>query len=102
MKASSDLHRFLWNSSNVFKNVANELALVFLVVKYNISYRCMDCASKLLNDIFHDSNMFKKMPCGRTKTEAIVKNFLAPRRSARLDRCVEESSKIKQLFPYWN
>jgi hypothetical protein len=27
---------------------------------------------------------------------------LAPRRSARLDRCVEESSKIKQLFPYWN
>jgi hypothetical protein len=39
----------------------------------------MDCANKLSKDIFHDSNLAKKMSCGRTKAEAIVKNVLAPR-----------------------
>jgi hypothetical protein len=33
---------------------------------------------KLLKDIFHDPNLAKKMPCGRTKAEAVVKNFLVP------------------------
>jgi hypothetical protein len=76
MKASSNLHLFLGNSNDVFKHAASELTLVLLTVKCNISYRCMDCTSKISKDIFHDSNLAKKMPYGRTKTEGILTHLV--------------------------
>jgi hypothetical protein len=79
VKTSSNIHLFFGKSSKDFKNVAGELALVFHIVKHNISCRSMDCANKLSKDIFHDSNLTKNISCGRTKADAIVKNVLAPR-----------------------
>lgn len=98
VKTSSNLHLFFGNSSKDFKNVAGELALVFHTVKHNIGYRSMDCANKLSKDIFHDSNLAKKMSCGRTKAEAIVKNVLAPRSVQDFIDVLKDPAKSSNFF----
>jgi hypothetical protein len=49
----------------------------FYAVKYNLSCRCMECASKLNRVIQCDSEMSKCTLC-RNKSEAVVNNVLAP------------------------
>lgn len=53
-----------------------EVASTFHCVKHNSSYNAQDCANKLLPQILPDSNIAKKVCCGRTKSEAIVKEVL--------------------------
>jgi hypothetical protein len=58
--------------------IATEGALSFHAVKHHLSYRFMDCTSKLNQGKYSDSEIAKKVSCARTKTEAIVNNMLAP------------------------
>lgn len=55
-----------------------ELTTTFHCVKHNISYNCIDCNNKLLPQLFTDSNIAKKISCGKTKCESIVKKVLGP------------------------
>lgn len=59
--------------------VAAELAKVYHTVKHHHSYNSSDCGSKLDPVIYPDSAIAKKLACGRTKSEAIVTNVLAPK-----------------------
>lgn len=56
-----------------------QLAHVYHTVKHNMSYIRADCANKWLHWTVSDSKLVKKMSCGRTKAETIVKNVLAPK-----------------------
>uniref|UniRef100_H3AK16 HAT C-terminal dimerisation domain-containing protein n=1 Tax=Latimeria chalumnae TaxID=7897 RepID=H3AK16_LATCH len=58
---------------------AAELATVYHTVEHNLSYSSMDCGVKLMQKIFNDSSIGKKLSCGRTKAESLVKNVLAPK-----------------------
>jgi hypothetical protein len=42
------------------------------------SYRSADCDTKLCQTLFPDSDILKKVSCGRTKAKAIVTGVLAP------------------------
>uniref|UniRef100_H3AN15 DUF4371 domain-containing protein n=1 Tax=Latimeria chalumnae TaxID=7897 RepID=H3AN15_LATCH len=46
---------------------------------HNLSYSNLDCGVKLMQKIFNDSGSIgKKLSCGRTKAESLVKNVPAP------------------------
>lgn len=47
-------------------------------VHHTHSYRSTDCSNKLAPVIFPDSEIAKKMSCGRTKATSIVTDVLAP------------------------
>jgi hypothetical protein len=49
------------------------------VVKHHHSYNSSDCGMKLDPVIFPDSSISRKLACGRTKSEALVENVLAPK-----------------------
>uniref|UniRef100_H3B0R4 Uncharacterized protein n=1 Tax=Latimeria chalumnae TaxID=7897 RepID=H3B0R4_LATCH len=67
-------------SSEGDKVTAAELATVYHAIKHNFSSSSMDCSVKLTQKIFNDSSSIgKKLSCGRTKAESIVKNVLAPK-----------------------
>lgn len=55
------------------KLAVSEATLCFHTVMHNQSFRSMDCTSKLLQKFFE-----KKFACARTKSEAIIKNVIAP------------------------
>ncbi|KAJ8352127.1 hypothetical protein SKAU_G00236030 [Synaphobranchus kaupii] len=48
-------------------------------VKHNLSYNSSDCAQKLYQKMLPDSKVAKKICCGRTKAESLVKDVLAPK-----------------------
>ena len=48
------------------------------VAKHNLAFLVSDHATKLFPKTFPDSDIAKKIKCGRTKTTAIVKEALAP------------------------
>lgn len=57
---------------------ASELALAYHTVKHNLSYASNDCNVKLQSKLFHDSPIAKKITCGKTKCEGLVKGVLGP------------------------
>jgi len=57
---------------------AAELTKVFHTVKHSLSYNSLDCDMKLDRIIYSGSVVAKQISCGRTKSEAIIKNVLAP------------------------
>ena len=59
--------------------IAAELSKVFHAVKHHHSYNSSDCGMKLDPVIFPDSSISRKLACGRTKSEALVQNVLAPK-----------------------
>ncbi|KAK6493456.1 hypothetical protein HHUSO_G3049 [Huso huso] len=61
------------------KITAPELANVYHTVKHNMSYNSTDCALKLAQKMFSDSYICKRLACGRTKSESLVKDVLAPK-----------------------
>jgi hypothetical protein len=63
------------NTSNV---PAGECTKVYHTVQHVHSYRSADCDMKLRQTAFSDSDIVKKLSCGRTKAEAIVSGVLAP------------------------
>lgn len=56
-----------------------EVCKIFHNIKHNLSYNSLDCDFKMLPKIFSASNIASKISCGRTKSEAIVKNLLGPK-----------------------
>uniref|UniRef100_A0A8C2HMQ0 Uncharacterized protein n=1 Tax=Cyprinus carpio TaxID=7962 RepID=A0A8C2HMQ0_CYPCA len=61
-----------------------ELSSVYHGVLHGHSYLSTDCGNKVSAKIFHDSSIATKMSCGRTKSEALVQNVLAPYSQERL------------------
>lgn len=55
-----------------------ELTSIYHGVKHGHSYLSTDCGNKGSAKIFNDSTIASKMSCGRTKSEALVQNVLAP------------------------
>ena len=47
-------------------------------VRHHISYNAQDCSIKVMKCVIDDSEIVKKMSCGRTKASAIVNNVLQP------------------------
>jgi len=67
------------NSSESEKVSFAELVQISHCVKHNISYNSLNCGMKLLPQLFSDSTIAKKLSCGRTKSESIVKEVLGPK-----------------------
>jgi hypothetical protein len=76
--ASRHLRSFLVTNKDPAKVSAAEAVFAFHTVMHNTSFRFSDCNSKLINKVFNDSAAGKKFSSCPTKTEAIIKNFLAP------------------------
>lgn len=66
------------------KVAAAELCSVYHGVRHGHSYLPTDCGVKLNALIFKDSSLAPKVSCGRTKSEALVENVLAPYSQERL------------------
>ncbi|KAG9278210.1 hypothetical protein AMEX_G6034 [Astyanax mexicanus] len=88
-----------------------ELTSTYHGVRHGHNYLSTDCGNKVSAKIFSDSNIATKMSCGRTKSEALVENVLAPfsqeRLAAELQKvhyfavCSDASnSGHTKLFPY--
>ncbi|XDV50682.1 hypothetical protein PO909_019698 [Leuciscus waleckii] len=60
------------------KVTAAEVTSVYHTVLHATSYRAGVCGTKLAPTIYPDSDIAKRMACGRTKAEAIVTDVLAP------------------------
>lgn len=67
------------NSAENFKVAIAEMSQIYHSVSHHHSYLSMDCGIKLNSKIYDDSKLSKKIHCGRTKSESIVKNVLAPK-----------------------
>lgn len=59
--------------------IASEITHIYHCIKHNQSYNSMDCILKLTKQTHSDSAIGKKISCGRTKAEAIVRGLLAPK-----------------------
>ena len=80
-ETSKSMQSFLWNpkhDSESDKVTAAEVTGVYHSVQHAHSYRPTDCSNKLASVIFLDSDIAKKMSCGRTKSACIVTQVLAP------------------------
>lgn len=77
-ETSKSMHAFLRVDSLADKVTAAEVTNVYHTVQHAISYRAADCGTKLAQTIYPDSDIAKRMACGRTKAEAIVTDVLAP------------------------
>lgn len=91
---SGAMDSFVINSSENSAIRAAEAVLSFHTVKHHQSFRSMDCTSKLLQTMFSDSTIAKKITCGRTKTEAIIQNILGP---FSLDICRNELENVQYV-----
>lgn len=76
------------------KITATELTLTYHGVKHHHSYNSQDCSNKLYPHVFRDSSVATKVRCGRTKSEALVKNVLLPYAKQRL------LSELKDSVPF--
>ncbi|KAL0830150.1 hypothetical protein ABMA28_003607 [Loxostege sticticalis] len=52
--------------------------LAFHTIKHHQSYNSMECTASLTRKMFADSETAKNLKCGKTKTEAIVNQVVAP------------------------
>lgn len=55
---------------------AAEVTFVYHSIMHHHSYLSTECGMKLNKNFFHDSNLCKKVTCGRTKASAIAENVL--------------------------
>uniref|UniRef100_A0A9J7YS77 Uncharacterized protein n=1 Tax=Cyprinus carpio carpio TaxID=630221 RepID=A0A9J7YS77_CYPCA len=60
---------------------------IYHAIHYTHSYRSTDCSNKLVPVIFPDSEIAKKMLCGRTKATSILTDVLAP---VSVEKCIQE------------
>jgi hypothetical protein len=70
-----------------------EGTLAFRTVAHHNSFKSMDCTSKLLREMFNDSEVAKRISSACTKTESIVNSVLAP-------HAVQEVIKSLQGIPF--
>lgn len=66
------------NSPESLEVAAVEISSVYHSIMHQHSYLSSDCGTKLYSVFFKDSNIAKKIRCGRTKSEAIAENVLLP------------------------
>lgn len=80
-KSSKLLDRFFCKkeSQEEINVLVIETCKIYHAVKHNQSYNSLDCSIKLNKILFSDSSIAAKLSCGRTKSEAIVLNVLAPK-----------------------
>jgi hypothetical protein len=78
--SSSKVTNFFQPSTSLtLKNAhAAEGTLAFHTVKHHQSYNSMECTASLTRKMFADSETAKNLKCGKTKTEAIVNQVVAP------------------------
>lgn len=57
---------------------AGEATLAFHTVIHHQSFRSLDCTVQVNKLIYSDSELSKKLTCGRTKATALIKNVLSP------------------------
>ena len=78
--SSRQLDSFFVKSNSLDENKVclAEIVHIYHNVKHNLSYNSLDCNLKLVKLTFNDSNIAKKISCGRTKSTKIVENVLAP------------------------
>ena len=57
---------------------AVEGTLAFHTLKHHFSFRSTDCTTKLLSQLFSDSETAKRISSAQTKTRAIAKHVIAP------------------------
>jgi len=70
---------FVKSNSKLDESVcAAEGTVAFRTVAHHNSFKSMDCTSKLLGEMFNDSEVAKRISSGHTKTGAIVNSVLAP------------------------
>lgn len=65
-------------ATNEAKVVALEVTEIYHCIKHNQSYNSLDCSLKLFRHVVPDSQIAKRVSCGRTKSEEIAKNVLQP------------------------
>uniref|UniRef100_A0A8C6TRT7 Uncharacterized protein n=1 Tax=Neogobius melanostomus TaxID=47308 RepID=A0A8C6TRT7_9GOBI len=110
-KQSKAISSFMVTKNAQDKVTVAELTTIYHGVRHGHSYLSTDCGSKVNAKIFSDSEIATKMSCGRTKSEALVENVLAPfsqeRLSAELKKahyfaiCSDASnSGHTKVFPY--
>jgi hypothetical protein len=63
--------------SSTDKATAAECTKVYHTVQHEHSYRSADGDTKLCQTVFSDSDIVKKLSCGKSKAEAIVTGVLA-------------------------
>ena len=68
----------IFRQSSSDQAIEAEVRWATFVAKHNISFLSSDHATKLFGKMLPDSEITKKVSCARTKTNAIVKNALAP------------------------
>jgi hypothetical protein len=78
------------NTEEENKVILCELTFIYHNVMHHNSYLSLDCEMKLAAKAFPDSSIAKKLRCGRTKGEMIVKNVLCP---ASIELCLNELNK---------
>lgn len=59
--------------------IAAEVGQVYHSVLHHLSYASLDCGNKMLPKILPDSDIAKKISCGRTKASSITEGVLAPK-----------------------
>jgi hypothetical protein len=91
---------------NTGKVTAAECTKGYHTVQHEHSYRSADCDMKLFQLLFPDSDIVKKLSCGRTKAEAIVTGVLAPASVddslGILHRNMIEIEEEEDLTPYFS
>lgn len=85
---SSSMSKFVTkNDSEQNEIVAKEAVLAYHTIKHNHSFRSLDCTSKLISTLFE-----QKFSSARTKSEAMIKNVLAPNIQKELMQELSETS----------
>lgn len=85
---SSSMSKFVTkNDSEQNEIVAKEAVLAYHTIKHNHSFRSLDCTSKLISTLFE-----QKFSSARTKSEAMIKNVLAPNSQKELMQDFSETS----------
>ena len=80
-KTSQAIKTFVKSASDLNKEklvTIAEVCSIYHGIMHHNSYLSIDCGNKLYRQIFSDSDICKKIHCGRTKSSKIAENILAP------------------------
>ncbi|XP_042300251.1 uncharacterized protein LOC121918235 [Sceloporus undulatus] len=93
--ASKQLTSFFAPGKPEVKKVAlAEVTFAFHTVKHHQSYNSTSCTSKLMSEIFGDSEIAKTFSSSKTKTEAVVNNVISPLIQAELKKSLDKCGFI--------
>lgn len=70
---------------------ASEATLAYHTVVHHFSYNSTDCTNRLIPKLFQDSKIASEIQCGKTKTQAIVDNVIAPHSLEIVCECLDRT-----------